>query len=170
MNAIAAMTKNRVIGKGLKLPWPKIPDDMEHFRLITEGGNLVFGANTFKGLSNASVLSMIKDRTIYVLTRDPSWLLKLTGAKFEALDKKIFTIQDIDEIPDKNTWVCGGAKVYECLLPACEAFFLTLINKEYEGDVLFPPFEDDFILIEEAIKKDDTLSFRFYLNRYGIGP
>ena len=49
----------------------------------------------------------------------------------------------------RNIFICGGADVYKQALPMCSDLYLTLVKRVVEGDILFPPFENDFELIEE---------------------
>lgn len=44
--AIAAMTKNRVIGNHGKIPW-HIPEDFKHFKETTLGCPIIMGRNTY---------------------------------------------------------------------------------------------------------------------------
>jgi hypothetical protein len=54
---------------------------------------------------------------------------------------------DPEEFSDE-IFICGGAQIYEQTLPRCSDLYLTLVNREVEGDAFFPPFEDKFELIE----------------------
>ena len=51
-----------------------------------------------------------------------------------------------------DVFVCGGAQIYEQLLPRCSDLFLTRVKKSYEGDASFPVFEDIFKLV--AVLRD----------------
>ena len=41
----------------------------------------------------------------------------------------------------RDFFICGGAEIYKQALPACSDLYLTLVKREADGDVLFPPFE-----------------------------
>ena len=161
------MASNRAIGHKHSLPWDfkEYPSDLVHFRELTKGSKLVVGANTFKGFSEKSIASIIKDRTIYILTRDPSWLINETGIKRLAWGVRIFDITDIDQVPE-DAWICGGAKIYKELLPACDELFLTYIYKDYPADTFFPNFEEDFHLKDKNVSMYGGLEFRRYINKY----
>jgi dihydrofolate reductase len=45
---------------------------------------------------------------------------------------------------DGDVWICGGQAIYEEAMPLADRLYLTLIDAEYEGDVFFPPWEDQF--------------------------
>jgi dihydrofolate reductase len=70
---------------------------------------------------------------------------------------------DPEEFSDQ-IFICGGAQIYEQLLPRCSDLFLTLVKREVEGDAFFPPFEKRFVLAAEI---RDTPEFKIlhYRNR-----
>ena len=47
--AVAAMAKNRVIGRGNAIPW-RIPEDFRFFKNTTMGGVLLMGRKTFESI------------------------------------------------------------------------------------------------------------------------
>ncbi|TXG75931.1 hypothetical protein E6Q11_05940 [Candidatus Dojkabacteria bacterium] len=63
---VAAMAKNRVIGKNNSLPWD-IPEEMKDFRQFTVGKTILMGRKTFAGLER-----ILPKRRNIMLTRDPS--------------------------------------------------------------------------------------------------
>ena len=50
--AIAAMSENRVIGRGNEIPW-YIPEDFKWFKETTMGHVLVMGRRTFESIGKA---------------------------------------------------------------------------------------------------------------------
>lgn len=63
---VAAMTKNRVIGKNNQLPW-NIAEEMADFRAFTQGKTIVMGRKTYKGLGR-----ILPKRRNIMLTRHPA--------------------------------------------------------------------------------------------------
>ena len=61
--AIAAMSENRVIGRGNEIPW-HIPEDFKWFKETTMGHVLVMGRRTFESIGKA-----LPGRETMVLTR-----------------------------------------------------------------------------------------------------
>src|ERR1041384_224773 len=61
--AIAAMSLNRVIGAGNKIPW-HLPEDFKWFKHKTTGHVLVMGRKTFESIGKP-----LPNRTTLVLTR-----------------------------------------------------------------------------------------------------
>ena len=138
--AIAAMSENRVIGRGNEIPW-HIPEDFKWFKETTMGHVLVMGRRTFESIGKA-----LPGRETMVLTR----------GEFSHPD--VTVIRSLDEVAPRlegrDGFIAGGAQVYEQALPRCSDLFLTLVKREVEGDVFFPEFENYFeeveVLREEA--------------------
>lgn len=128
--AIAAMSLNRVIGKGLEIPW-YIPEDFKWFKETTMGHVLVMGRRTFDSIGRA-----LPGRETMVLTRG------------NFIHPEVTVIQSLDEVAPllegRTAFVAGGAQIYEQALPFCSDLFLTIVQHEVEGDVFFPAFEDNF--------------------------
>src|SRR6188508_641958 len=61
--AIAAMSLNRVIGDGNKIPW-YLPEDFQWFKQVTTGHVLVMGRRTFESIGKP-----LPGRTTIVLSR-----------------------------------------------------------------------------------------------------
>src|SRR5436309_11130036 len=136
--AIAAMSLNRVIGAGNKIPW-HLPEDFKWFKKMTTGHVIVMGRKTYESIGKP-----LPNRTTIVLSRSP---LNIPGVR---------TIADIGQLDSlraefqgREIFICGGAQVYEQALPLCSDLYLTLVKRHVEGDTFFPAFEDDFALIQE---------------------
>ncbi len=133
--AIAAMSLNRVIGSGNKIPW-HLPEDFKWFKATTTGHVLVMGRKTFESIGR-----LLPNRETIVLSRSA---FSFPGVK---------TIRGLEEIAglagSREVFIAGGAQVYELALPVCSDLYLTLVKREVEGDAFFPPFEDKFELVEQ---------------------
>src|SRR2546426_12461960 len=64
--AIAAMSLNRVIGAGNKIPW-HLPEDFKWFKKMTTGQVIVMGRKTFESIGQP-----LPNRKTIVLTRSPA--------------------------------------------------------------------------------------------------
>ncbi|MGV3659467.1 MAG: dihydrofolate reductase [Prosthecobacter sp.] len=149
--AIVAMSANRVIGREGKLPW-HYSEDLKFFKRTTLGHPILMGRATFDSIGKP-----LPGRQNIVLSR--------TMAPREG----VTVIRDVSELPQacgtaETVFVIGGARVFEELLPRCDALYLTFIGKDHEGDVLLPPFEHLFEL-KEVIGSLDELEFRYYEKR-----
>src|SRR5260221_9825050 len=63
LKAIAAVSLNRVIGAGNKIPW-HLPEDFKWFKQMTTGQVIVMGRRTFEAIGK-----VLPNRTTIVLTR-----------------------------------------------------------------------------------------------------
>ena len=139
--AIAAMSLNRVIGAGNKIPW-HLPEDFKWFKKMTLGQIIVMGRKTFESIGKP-----LPNRTTLILSRSQ---FHYPG---------VCTIPDLTRIDlaqeTREVFICGGAQIYEQALPLCSDLYLTLVKREYQGDALFPPFEDRFAAVEEILDGAD---------------
>jgi dihydrofolate reductase len=139
--AIAAMSLNRVIGQGMKIPW-HLPEDFKWFKKMTTGQIVVMGRKTFESIGKP-----LPNRTTLVLTRSPQ---PIAGVQ---------TISDLSQIDlnsePREVFICGGAQVYQQALPLCSDLYLTLVKRVVEGDVFFPAYEHLFAPVEEIFNGDE---------------
>ncbi|MDX1952528.1 MAG: dihydrofolate reductase [Verrucomicrobiota bacterium] len=128
--AIAAMARNRVIGQGNRIPW-HIPDEFRWFKSVTTGHVLVMGRKTFESIGKP-----LPNRETIVLTR----------GEFRAEGVRVaYSLEEIETGGDKRDYfICGGAEIYRQALPFCSELILSVIEREVEGDVIFPRFEQWF--------------------------
>jgi len=169
--AIAAMSLNRVIGAGNKIPW-HLPEDFKWFKKMTIGNVVVMGRRTFESLGEP-----LPNRQNMILTRHPRRLIRnmpeifgqyheWRSGKFlkrafqfrfsklgEKQETEIYIFNSLgklnpDEFPN-DIFICGGEQIYEEALPQCSDLYLTVVKREIEnGDAFFPAFEDKFELAE----------------------
>jgi dihydrofolate reductase len=134
--AIAAMSLNRVIGNGNKIPW-HLPEDFKWFKQVTMGQVLVMGRKTFESIGKP-----LPGRETVVLTR---------GAWSHAGVRTAANLDQLLRAPEegRTVFIAGGAEIYRQALPLCCELLLTLVKREVEGDAFFPPFEEQFELVEK---------------------
>lgn len=134
--AIAAMSKNRVIGRDNQLPW-HIPEDFKHFKRTTMGKPVIMGRKTYESLGKP-----LPGRVNIVISRNPD---DIQGDVFavDTLDKAIerakaiAAADKVDEI-----FIIGGGQIYEAALPQTDRLYLTIIDEIVEGDAYFPTFDE----------------------------
>ncbi len=125
---VAALARNRVIGRGNRLPW-HLPDDLRHFKRLTLGRAIIMGRRTWESLPG-----LLPDRTHVVVTRDRSY--RADGALVvHSLDAALAAAGGDEAL------IVGGAELYAIALPRAVRLYLTLVDAEVEGDVLFPPID-----------------------------
>jgi dihydrofolate reductase len=142
--AIAAMSLNRVIGVGNKIPW-HLPEDFKWFKKMTTGHVIVMGRKTFESIGKP-----LPNRTTIVLSRSP---LNTSAVKVIPDLEHLNSLQP--EFVNREIFICGGAQVYEQALPLCSDLYLTLVKRNIDGDTFFPAFEHTFTLKEEILDHPD---------------
>jgi dihydrofolate reductase len=142
--AIAAMSLNRVIGAGNKIPW-HLPQDFKWFKKMTTGHVIVMGRKTYESIGKP-----LPDRMTIVLSRSQ---LKIPGVSVVADLRELGSLGS--ELAGREIFICGGAQVYEQALPMCSDLYLTLLKRNVEGDTFFPEFEDEFRLKEEIVDEPE---------------
>jgi dihydrofolate reductase len=135
--AIAAMSLNRVIGRGNSIPW-HLPEDFKWFKRMTAGQVIVMGRKTFQSIGKP-----LPNRATIVLTRSSE---PIPG---------VHTISSLDQIDlhalglaGRDVFICGGGELYAQALPLCSDLYLTLVERTVDGDTFFPSFEEQFDLVE----------------------
>jgi len=147
--AIAAMSLNRVIGAGNKIPW-HLPEDFKWFKKMTTGHVIVMGRKTFESIGKP-----LPNRETIVLSRSQ---FHYPGVRTISDSNQIDLTQETREV-----FICGGAEIYQQALPLCSDLYLTLVKKEVAGDKFFPAFEHRFEAVE-VIRDCVEFSITHYRN------
>jgi len=130
---IWAMDRNRLIGNHGTLPWPHIAADMRWFRQQTEGKTIIMGRSTFDSIGKP-----LPKRHNIVLSTKPC---SINGVE---VISSIHALLAITQQQPKNEWmVIGGAHVYAQMLQHADRLIYTEIDGLFEGDVWFPPLNND---------------------------
>jgi dihydrofolate reductase len=64
--------------------------------------------------------------------------------------------------PKREIFVIGGAQIYASLLPKCTDLYLTVVQREVEGDAVMPPFEHLFGESYEVVRKTADFEVRHF--------
>jgi dihydrofolate reductase len=132
LTLIAALARNGVIGRGDMLPW-HLPEDLQHFRRATLGCPVIMGRRTWESLP--ARYRPLPGRRNLVLTHRPEW--QAAGAQAApSLAAALHALAGAE-----RAFVIGGAALYEAALPLADELMLTEIDRDFDGDVHFPPFD-----------------------------
>lgn len=133
VSLVAALDRDRAIGKGNALPW-HLPDDLKRFKALTLGKPVLMGRRTAESLGRA-----LPGRSNLVLTRSgrvPFEGMQAVASIDEAL--RIASAQDAAEL-----CVIGGAELYALALPFAVAMHLTHVDTAVaDADAFFPRYDD----------------------------
>jgi dihydrofolate reductase len=122
---IAALSRNRVIGKNGKIPW-HISEDLKRFKRITSGHTVLMGRKTFESLGKP-----LPNRRNVVLTSR-----QIPGIEtYDTLDKALHALKNEDKV-----FLIGGGEIFAQALERVDEMYLTLVDRDVEGDVYFPEY------------------------------
>ena len=126
---IVAVDKKRHIGKDGKLPWGRLPRDMDHFRMLTMGKPIIMGRKTFESIGKA-----LPGRRNVVLTHDNDF--RAIGCDIvHSVDEALALLKDEEEI-----MIVGGAAIYKAFISKADRMYITEVAGIFEGDTKFPAF------------------------------
>lgn len=149
---IAALDRNRAIGRGNALPW-HLPDDLKRFKALTLGKPVLMGRRTAESLGRA-----LPKRRNLVLTR--SGRVPFDGMEAVASLDEAFAIADGAE----ELCVIGGGELYALSLPFASRLHLTHVDTAVEAaDAFFPAYDPtDWRVVSRAEHAaDDRHAFAF---------
>lgn len=156
LSLIAAMASNRVIGNNNALIW-HLPEDLKHFKTLTSGHHIIMGRKTFDSIGRP-----LPNRVNIVVSRNNN--LQVPGA---------FVVGSLKEgiqkaAADKQPFIVGGALLYEAALPFVTDMYLTVIEKDFEGDAFFPEFvATDWHLVAESVhQKEGPAGFTYRFQHF----
>ena len=133
VSAIVAVDNNWGIGYNGEL-LERIPEDMKHFKALTNDHMIVMGRKTWESLPDP-----LPNRFHLVLTRSPENDPSLHDRWFadwnEGVNMMLYHPIDV--------FVIGGGQIYKELLPLCDRVYVTKIFKDHENvDTYFPNLDE----------------------------
>lgn len=153
---IAALARNRVIGRDNRLPW-HLPADLRFFKQTTLGKPLLMGRRTWESIGRP-----LPGRRMIVLSRDPAY--QAPGCTVVRSLEEALTVADADA----EVMVIGGASLYMQTLPLAARLYLTRVAAEVPGDTWFPEWDaQDWQLVwEEAHPADAAHAWPYRFQRW----
>lgn len=152
---IAAASENNVIGNKGRIPWD-LPDDVKHFRSLTEGHPIIMGRKTFESLGRP-----LSNRRNIVITRQ-NVLFK--GCEIvHSLEEALKQCQGESEV-----YIIGGGEIYHEALSKADRIELTRVHTQIDGDAFFPEIDDSYwrLMKEEPHPVDPRHEYAFTFQRW----
>jgi dihydrofolate reductase len=126
---IAAVAKNRVIGKDNQLIW-NIPEDMTHFKALTAGHTVIMGRKTWESLPPR--FRPLPGRRNIVISRQADY--PASGAELaDSLENALKLASTAATV-----FVIGGEQIYAQAMALADRLEITEVDLEPEGDAWFP--------------------------------
>ncbi len=156
ISLIAAMDRNRVIGKENDIPW-RIPNDWKFVRKTTVGRPIILGRKNFESIGR-----VLPGRRNIILSRD-------TGLTIEGCEIA-HSIQDVFDLcaNEAEIFIFGGEQIYKMFMPYVSKMYITKIHHEFEGDTFFPELDRNEwkeISVERGIQ-DERNPYVYYFHVY----
>ncbi|MCX7106264.1 MAG: dihydrofolate reductase [Methylococcales bacterium] len=152
ISLIVAMANNRVIGLDNKMPW-HLSADLKKFKSITMGSPILMGRKTYESIGRP-----LPGRTNMIISRNLDY--QQEGCLvFNDLNTALETASQ----STKEVFIIGGSDLYKAILPLANVLYLTLINKDFQGDTFFPEidFNEWSEVTREDIKDDPSVYFSY---------
>jgi dihydrofolate reductase len=149
VSLVAAMARNRVIGRDQQMPW-RLPADLRRFKAITIGHTLLMGRATFDSIGRA-----LPGRRSIVVTRQAGW--SAPGVEVAHSIEEGLSLAG-----DGQLFIIGGGEIYSQTIDRADRLYLTIIDRDIDGDTFFPEFDQSaFHEVEREPHAADPLPFAF---------
>jgi dihydrofolate reductase len=126
---IAAVARNRVIGKDNRLLW-NIPEDMAHFKTLTASHTVVMGRKTWESLPPR--FRPLPNRRNIVISRQADYAAP--GAEVaDSLENALKLASTAVTV-----FVIGGEQIYAQAMGIADRLEITEVDREPDGDAWFP--------------------------------
>lgn len=125
IGAIAAMTRNRVIGLDNDIPW-RYPEDWKRFKKITLNSSIIMGRKTWESIGSKP----LPKRQNIIITR----------SKIEGVICTTSIEHGLELASEYKVWFIGGGQLYSQALQYCALIDVTWVPDQIEGDhaIYFP--------------------------------
>ena len=126
---VAAMARNRAIGRDGAMPW-HLPRELRHFKETTMGKAIVMGRKTWESIGR-----VLPGRQNIVVTRNPDY--RAEGCDVVGSLEEAVSVASSEEV-----MIIGGGELYAAALPHADRLVLTLVDFDPEADTWFPEWDD----------------------------
>jgi dihydrofolate reductase len=127
---IAAVARNRVIGRDNQLIW-NIPEDMAHFKALTSGQTVIMGRKTWDSLPPR--FRPLPGRRNIVISRQADY--PVPGAE---LADSLASALALAASSEATIFIIGGEQIYQQAMALADRLEITEVDLEPEGDAWFP--------------------------------
>ena len=133
LSIVVAKAKNNIIGKNNELIW-QLPDDLKRFKEKTTGHTIIMGRKTYESLGKP-----LPNRKHIIFSQNPD--LKINEENVQVVHSLLELQPYMND--EEEHFVIGGAIIYNLLMPYCKKMYVTQIDKDFEGDALFPRINEN---------------------------
>lgn len=151
LNVIAAMSLNKVIGNNDQIPW-KILGEQFLFKMLTINKKIIMGRKTYESLGKP-----LPDRENIILTRQKDY--EAPGCLvINDLFEYLLKLQGNHEV-----FIIGGGEIYKECIDVADTIYLTVLQKEVEGNVFFPKIDETLYNCSVSTSFHTNETFKIHL-------
>ena len=167
INIIAAIGKNRELGKNNKLLW-HIPEDFKRFKDLTSGHVVIMGRKTYESLPEK--FRPLPNRVNIVITRNKNVVEQFIAPKIDGAMNRTTTIYcnsiemalEKSKEFNKEIFIIGGAQIYSLGIKYADKLYLTLVDEEFpDADTFFPDYGEFKKKVFEEDHASGDIKFKF---------
>lgn len=148
---ICAIGKEKQIGFQNRLLW-NLPQDLKHFKKITQGHAVIMGQKTFESIGKA-----LPGRKNIVLSLDPNF----HPEGCEVSNDLAGLVKNYQNSPEE-VFIIGGASIYKQFIPYAAKLYLTLVDDSPEADVYFPDYSEfKNVVFESKTQEENGICYKF---------
>lgn len=171
ISIISILGKNNAIGKDNKLIW-NIPDDLKHFKKITDGHAVIMGRKTFESIGRP-----LPNRTNIIITSKNDYKAEgcLIVDSLESAISKALEIANntpsplegegrpvLSEVEEGEIFIIGGGEIYRQAIDIADKLYLTLVDDlPADADTFFPNYDAFDNVLSEEEHEHDGLKYKF---------
>lgn len=149
LSLIVAYSKNRVIGKEGRLPW-NIPGELKRFKNLTTNNVVIFGRVTYEEIGKP-----LENRMNIIISRTKN---------FD--EKNCFTVKSLEDAikftKGKQIYIGGGEGIFKQAVEIVDKMYITVIDKEFEGDRYFPNFDESKFKIHLEKEVGGEIPYKYF--------
>lgn len=138
---IAAMAKNRIIGRDNIIPW-HIPEELRFFKETTMGYPVIMGRKTFESLKKP-----LPGRQNIVISRNSQYHSPGTDNATSFDGALALCPEDC-----RKAFILGGSQIFEIALEKADKIILTILDRDVDGDCYFPEFSNSLYRETDSIR------------------
>lgn len=137
---IWAQDNTGLIGKEGKLPW-HLPNDLQHFKNLTQNNAVVMGRKTFEGMN----MRPLPNRLNIVMTGNMEYASDSVQIVHNKQD-----VLDIEKSFDGTIFIIGGGQIYQEFIDDADILYRTVLHESFDGDVHFPEIDYSKWILEDS--------------------
>ena len=150
---IFAAANNNCIGKNGMLPW-HIPEDLAHFKKLTENKTVLMGRKTWESLPEK--YRPLPNRTNIVITRQNDYALPEGVLRYDSVDTALA------KHANEDIMVIGGGEIFTQTIARADTLAMTHVTQTVDAGTAFFPAIDPNIWRETERENHDGFSFVTY--------